>query len=223
MIPDETGTTDHIGDGFQIPPGLEEIDQAPDFLPEGTVTTTADPLGLGLTRALANVGLFLDEARSWLGTAEQPMGSNYVPGITDQDGFWNDAWCAMYGSVVCRNVGIPLWTVAVAGIMSTAQNGVDGWQWLDHPVIGAMPCYDWRDGGQRTDHVGGGGIEAIRDDGLLVVIEGNTGDMVKRVVRDPSNFILGFALPPFGVSEPPPPYVDPDPLHTGDRLVCVVQ
>lgn len=153
---------------------------------------------------MATAGQLLDQFRSWLGAVERPDGSNHVLGITTR--FWDDAWCAMTCSVCCDAVAIPLWTAAVAGIMERAQNGRDGWSWGHTPRVGAMICFDWGDGGIRTDHVGV--VEAIRPDGMLVTIEGNHRNRCERVVRHPSDDVLGYAYPPLDVPAPQPPLED---------------
>lgn len=166
---------------------------------------------------MATVGQYLDRCRAQLGKQEQPLRSNHVPGVTDQPGFWDDFWCAMNASVCCRDVGIPLWTAAVAGVIERAQRGLDGWSWGHEPRLGALMCFDFPGGG-RTDHVGSG-IEAIRDDGQVIDIEGNHNDRCERVVRDPVQYVIGYAYPPFDDDPAPTPPVPPQPQEEPELLI----
>lgn len=150
-----------------------------------------------------------------LGTPERPPGSNHAPPITDD--FWDDSWCCMGISYVLTNVGIPLHMALVQNVINMAKAGKDGWSWQSDPLPGDCPCYEWGDGG-IADHIGM--LEAVRDDGRLIVLECNTRyNDARRMVREWDSTVLGFARPPYvdaPVTAPAPPA--PPPLPKGVTL-----
>ena len=136
-------------------------------------------------------------ARSQLGVAEDPPGSNQVL-YASWSGIPGLAWC---GAFVC-------WVLDQAGALdiprfvwtpSGAQAYEDRGRWDHEPSIGDVVFFTWP-GSPRISHVGF--VEAIRDDGAVVTIEGNTdeagggtGGKVMRHVRRAN--MTGFGQPAY--------------------------
>lgn len=118
-------------------------------------------------------------ASDWIGTTEQPPGSNVVPGITDWYGM-TGPWCAMFVSRVFYDAGLPLPAQTPKGFAwCTAGRDWfrDQGRSFDDPrqaLPGDVVFFDW-DGAPYLDHVGIV-VENRGDD--LVTIEGNVGDRV---------------------------------------------
>lgn len=137
----------------------------------------------------------LDVARSQLGVVENPPGSNQVMYAT-WAGIPGLAWC---GAFVC-------WCLEKAGALdiprfvwtpSGAQAYQDRGRWDRTPTLGDVVFFTWPEAG-RICHVGF--VEAVREDGGVVTIEGNTdvqgggsGGKVMRHVRRAN--MTGFGRP----------------------------
>lgn len=118
----------------------------------------------------------LNEARRWIGTGENPPGSNHNA-ITEYYGM-DAAWCCMF-----------MWTIFnKSGHGNLFMNGgktawcFDVMDWYEArgkfgsaPKVGAMIIYG-RDG--NGGHIGI--VESVNSDGSYVTIEGNYGDKVQR-------------------------------------------
>lgn len=143
----------------------------------------------------------LDVARSQLGVAENPPGSNqvmyaYWAGIPGQP------WC---GAFVC-------WCLDQAGALDVPRfvwtpSGAQAYQaagrWSSVPAIGSVVFFQWP-GVPRICHVGF--VEVVRPDGV-VTIEGNTdeagggsGGKVMRHVRRAN--IVGYGHPTYEATAP---------------------
>lgn len=126
----------------------------------------------------------LRNAATWIGTTEQPFGSNHVPGITDWYGI-DGPWCAMYVSRVFYDAGLPLPAQTPKGF-AWCTAGRDWFEAngrrFDDPraaLPGDVVFFDW-DGAPYLDHVG----IVVENRGTdLVTIEGNVGDRVGMFVR----------------------------------------
>lgn len=148
----------------------------------------------------------LGVARSYLGTSEQPMGSNNAPPFTSAYGM-TGAWCAMFVSFCFYEAGLPLRASSERGF-AWVSGGFDwmraqGWNFTDprDAAPGDLVAWNW-DGGSY-DHIGL--VESVRPDGL-VTIEGNVGDRVQRLFRAWDSGICELARPPFsGGSAPTSP------------------
>lgn len=139
----------------------------------------------------------LNVARSQLGVREDPPGSNQVMYAT-WAGIPGLAWC---GAFVC-------WVLDQAGALdvprfvwtpSGAQAYKDRGRWDHEPSIGDVVFFTWPEVG-RICHVGF--VEAVRADGGVVTIEGNTdergggtGGKVMRHVR--RSYMTGFGRPQY--------------------------
>ncbi|GAB4064147.1 CHAP domain-containing protein [Angustibacter speluncae] len=143
----------------------------------------------------------LNVARSQLGFAEQPPGSNRSP-----YGAWypmdGQPWCAMFVSWCADRAGaaalIPKHAFTPSGAAWFRERG----QWGSQPRIGAIVYFQWPKM-NRIAHVGI--VESVRGDGAVVSIEGNTdsaggrtGGKVMRQVRRAN--IAGFGYPAYGSS-----------------------
>lgn len=143
----------------------------------------------------------LTVARSQIGFAEQPPGSNRSP-----YGAWypmdGQPWCAMFVSWCADRAGaaalIPKHAYTPSGAAWFRERG----QWGSQPRIGAIVYFQWPSM-NRIAHVGI--VESVRGDGAVVVIEGNTdsaggrtGGRVMRQVRRAN--IAGFGYPAYGAS-----------------------
>jgi hypothetical protein len=148
----------------------------------------------------------LTEAQRWLGTSEQPRGSNNVPGVTDWYGM-RGAWCAMWVSRVFWNAGLPLPASTPKGF-AWCSAGADWFraQGRTHPSRDARPgdvlFFEWGTGAAGGyDHTG---ICVANDGNGLSTIEGNTSDAV-RMHRRSYGEVPEVGRPAFTEPAPPPP------------------
>lgn len=157
----------------------------------------------------------LDEARRWLGTSEQPPGSNNVPGITDWYGL-RGAWCAMFVSRVFWNCGMPLPASTPKGF-AWVSAGFDwfrkqGWymftDWrLARP--GDLIAWEWGSTPGGFDH-----ISMVEQQDPFTTIGGNERDRVKREFYGIPQGAALFARPPYAAEVVVPP-VTPPPIPPG--------
>ncbi len=144
----------------------------------------------------------LDRARSQVGVAEDPAGSNRVL-YADWYGL-QGPWCAMFVSWCTYMEGLPLpattdkgFAYTPAGARWFQQQG----RWSTTPEKGSVVFFDFPgDGVDRISHVGF--VEVVEDDGTVVTIEGNTderggrtgGQVLRRRRR---SGIVGYGLPAY--------------------------
>lgn len=144
------------------------------------------------------------QAERWLGTTEQPTGSNKVPGITDWYGLVGP-WCAMAVSRWFFDAGLPVPASTSKGFAYTPSgaawfNRQGRWKTRD-PQRGDVVFFDFPgDGVNRISHVGI--VTAVNADGSVNTIEGNTderggrtGGKVMRKTR--SVGIVGYGVPAY--------------------------
>jgi hypothetical protein len=158
-----------------------------------TLLPGASPLGVGPTGSLLATGeaspaglAAVAAARTQVGQAEMPPGSNESPRITEYRSAVQGAvvgpWCADFASWCAAQAGAPL-----------GENG-EGFQ-----SVGAL--WEWAEGGGRaipasegspqpgdlivwgSDHVGL--VEAVDPDGTIHTIEGNSSDQVAQRTYGP--------------------------------------
>lgn len=156
--------------------------------------------GLGSAAAL------LAEARATIGMTEHPFGSNRQP-FAECAGHANGyAWCLTWAVCMAKRAGVPLprYDTAYTPTMAAAFQADD--RWGARPSVGALVFFRWPNMG-RISHVGI--VEAVRPDGAIVTIEGNTdesgsrtGGKVMRHVRRAN--IVGYGYPRFGKPAAPP-------------------
>lgn len=155
----------------------------------------------------------LAEARKLLGTGEHPPGSNHNI-ITEWYGL-DGPWCNMSISYEAGHSGnLPAIFGKFAYTVFHAQAFQSHGRWhfgLGGARAGDVVFFDWS--GTRKigniDHVGL--IEAVRSDGTIVTLEGNTSDGFFRRVRN-SACVVGYGRPA---------YDDAAPLPTSDGILRV--
>lgn len=150
---------------------------------------------------MTSVPRVLDLARAELGYVEGPRDNQnrYAPRAGHAD---RQPWCASFVVAIMRAAGIRLpsesaYTPAMANGFRAAK------RWTTRPQVGAVVFYAWPGMG-RIAHVGI--VEAVRADGRIVAIEGNTdsaggrtGGRVMRQVRQAH--IAGYGLPAYTASD----------------------
>jgi surface antigen len=146
--------------------------------------------------AAGDADRMLDAARGQLGEGEHPPGSNHNK-FTDWYGMGDVAWCDIFLAWCADRAGCLKAVGRFAYTPSHAQWFRDHGRWGGVPRKGAIVFYDW--GGSHDiaaiDHVGI--VEAVRGDGTIVTIEGNTEDMVRRRVR--SFGVVGYGYPDYAL------------------------
>lgn len=159
----------------------------------------------------------LNGARSWLGTTEQPRGSNNVPGITDWYGL-RGAWCAMFVSRVFYDAGMPLPASTPKGF-AWVSAGFDwfrsqGWHmftdWREAQP-GDLIAWEWGTTAGGYDH-----ISIVEGQGPFTTIGGNERDTVKLEFFGAPGGAALFARPPYAVPAEPVPDVPPSPIEEPD-------
>jgi hypothetical protein len=148
---------------------------------------------------MTTVNAVLSRARSQLGVHENPAGSNQTPYSA-----WYGSrgpWCGMFVSWIFYHAGLPLPATTVKGFAYTPSGAA--WfqrrgKWTRTPRPGYVVFFDWPgDGVDRISHVGI--VEAVRADGSVITIEGNTGtayggSVMRRVRR---SGIVGYGIPDY--------------------------
>ena len=136
-------------------------------------------------------------------------------------------WCATFLVAMARRVGLRLpsesaYTPAMAQGFRDDVDARGVRRWSTIPKVGALAFYQWPSLG-RIAHVGV--IEAVRADGRLVVLEGNTdeaggrtGGQVMRKVRA-RTYIVGYGYPRY--AEAGPPLWTPPATAKGTPLVAL--
>ncbi len=153
---------------------------------------------------------FLYRLRKELGFVEGP--NNWNPYAAEVGHANNQPWCASFVAAMAKRAGVALpSTSAYTPTMANGFKRIDRFDYL--PRIGSLVFFEWPNMG-RIAHVGV--VEAIRDDGALVTIEGNTdsaggrtGGRVMRQVRRAN--IAGYGHPDFT------PEVEPKPVPLPER------
>lgn len=145
----------------------------------------------------------LAAAKSRLGLAEQPKGSNNVPGVTDQFWFWSDAWCDMFVSVCFSAAGLDIKFASCAASTRAYQDGSIG-TWIGMPDVSEVSPGDQvlfgPGGGSHTGLVAA--IDVINR--RILTYEGNWGDRSQALWRKYDDaFVFGFGRPNYdGVPAP---------------------
>ena len=134
----------------------------------------------------------LNEARSWIGTGEDPPGSNHNA-ITEYYGM-NAAWCCMFIWTIFNKSGHG--DLFMGGGKTAYCFDVMDWykargKWGSSPQVGALVIY----GG--SGHIGI--VESVSGSSY-VSIEGNLSDSVKRSNGPSCSVVLGFCYPDYPVT-----------------------
>jgi surface antigen len=149
---------------------------------------------------------FLAKARGELGQRERADGStkygSWYERAKSAAGFAEAAWCQMFISWLANEVGLGEDVIPrMAYTPWAAAWFKDRGLWGQTPRRGAIVYFDW--GGShdiaKIDHVGI--VEAVRADGSIVTLEGNTADAVRRRVRRTG--IAGYGYPKYPRPKPP--------------------
>lgn len=158
----------------------------------------------------ATAAALLDAARKTLGMHEDPSGSNKQPFAKCAGHANGQPWCASWAVCMARRVGLKL-PGESAYTPTLAQAFRDAKRWGTRPAVGAFVFFRWPSMG-RIAHVGI--VEAVRPDGSIVTLEGNTDDAggrtggkVMRHVRRVN--VAGYGYPVF--AKPPAPVKPPAP------------
>ncbi|KAB2344894.1 CHAP domain-containing protein [Actinomadura rudentiformis] len=145
-------------------------------------------------------------ARSQLGTSERSDGwTKYGAAYEDRKhvrGFARAAWCDMFVGWCAVQAGALSIVGDFAYTPSHAQWFADRGRWGHKPRVGAIIFFDWSGSHSRPaiDHVGI--VEAVRADGSVVTLEGNTDNAVRRRVR--RSGIAGYGYPAYSTGSRPP-------------------
>lgn len=144
----------------------------------------------------------LDRARTQLGVAENPAGSNRVL-YSDWYGL-QGPWCAMFVSWCTHEEGVPLPATTSKGFAYTP-SGAQWFQrqgrWTSTPAKGHVVFFDFPgDDIHRISHVGL--VEDVDADGTVVTIEGNTDERGGRtggkvMRRRRRGGIVGYGVPAY--------------------------
>lgn len=161
-------------------------------------------------------------ARDQLGTTEQPPGSNRTKygRAFGMDGY---PWCAMFTWWVFRQAhGNDDLHPEIAWTPGLAQWFREQDRFGSTPRVGAVAFFDFPDSVDRIQHVGI--VEAVRNDGDIQTIEGNTspgnsgsqanGGGVYRRTRD-RGLVVMYGYPRFTAPRPKPTFTLKRTLHEG--------
>lgn len=164
----------------------------------------------------------LKVARAQLGTKESPAGSNRTKygRAFGMDGY---PWCAMFTWWVLREAhGNGDLHPEIAWTPGLAKWFREQDRYGTTPRVGAIAFFDFPDSVDRIQHVGI--VEAIRNDGDLQTIEGNTsagasgsqanGDGVYRRTRRTRDVVM-YGYPRYSAPRPKPAFVLKRTLHEG--------
>lgn len=158
---------------------------------------------------MATADDMLRVARSRLGNHERPDGwTRYGAAYQmrhKRAGFSTAEWCDMFLGWCAAQVSDHALKIVGDFALTTSHAAwfQDNGRWGQRPRRGALVFFDW--GGSHRisaiDHVGI--VEAIRADGAIVTIEGNTAGAVRRRVRRTG--IAGYGYPRYDTPKHKPP------------------
>ncbi|MFD7908358.1 peptidoglycan-binding protein [Kitasatospora sp. NPDC059747] len=147
----------------------------------------------------------LNTARSFLGTAEYPDGSNHNF-ITDDYGIGDGPWCAM-----------AVWDEFNRNGVDLRQQLTKEWAWTPSAAMAGKSAGLWHDGPNGLTpgdivfyKVPGGAAGFVNHvalyEGNGVSIDGNWGNRCQRVTH-PTSIVVGYIRPPYSASnDGPPPF-----------------
>ncbi|MEU6033963.1 CHAP domain-containing protein [Actinomadura sp. NPDC047616] len=159
-------------------------------------------------------------ARSQLGTAERSDGwTKYGAAYETRKkvrGYARAAWCDMFVGWCADQID----ALAIVGDFAYTPSHATWFRnhdrWGSKPRKGAIVFFDWA--GSRNipaiDHVGI--VEAVRSDGSIVTIEGNTANAVRRRVR--RSGIAGYGYPAYSSGSGKPSAGKPSPSKPGTSV-----
>jgi hypothetical protein len=143
----------------------------------------------------------LSAARAELDYSPKPdgwtkFGQWYADHIAHDQAFATAAWCDMFVSWCAHKAGVASQVGQFAATMSHAAWFHQHHHWHTQPHVGAIVFFNFPDEPNPIDHIGL--VEWVRNDGSLVVLEGNAlgktpGYKVRRT--NYSSFIVGYGYP----------------------------
>jgi peptidoglycan hydrolase-like protein with peptidoglycan-binding domain len=154
----------------------------------------------------------LDVVRSQLGYTESgsgwtKFGAWWAERHNKSQEWAREPWCDMFLAWAADQAGLISVVGDSAWTPGHAQWFKDRGRWGHTPRRGAIVFFDWQ--GSKNipaiDHVGI--VEAVRSNGTIVTIEGNTSNQVKR--RERSGLVAGYGYPAYSSGKPAPKPVEP--------------
>ena len=141
------------------------------------------------------VAAVIKEAHALLGIHENPDGSNTntsdggaLHAIQASTGAYGAPWCVSTGQFIAKKVyGHVLFDGSANAYYCASYSDKNGWT-VPRPFAGGYVVY----------HVGAGHfgtVVAVHDDGTFDAIEGNEGNAVRLVHRDPKTIRCTFIVP----------------------------
>ena len=141
----------------------------------------------------------LSAARAELGYSPEPDGRTkfgqwYADKIAHDQGFAGAAWCDMFVSWCAHKAGVAGQVGQFAATMNHAAWFHHRHHWHTQPHVGAIVFFNFPDEPDPIDHVGL--VEWVRNDGSIIVLEGNAGPAPGKVLRtNYSSFVAGYGYP----------------------------
>jgi hypothetical protein len=147
----------------------------------------------------------LNVAHGLLGVHEIPDGSNYGPAvrrIQASTGAFHTPWCvSTIQYIVKQAVGHTIAADTANAYALAAFGAKNGWV-RPQPVLAGPVVY-------HIGHGHAGTVVAVHSDGTFDAIEGNEGNAVRLVHRDPAAIRCTFLQPPY-LNPPPHPGGGPE-------------
>jgi hypothetical protein len=131
-------------------------------------------------------------AEQILGVHEIPDGSNDGPGvrkIQSATGAYRAPWCVSTVQYVWTEAGLGIWADGTAGAYYLASYAQQHGATIPKPVAGCAVVY----------HIGqghAGTVVQVNRNGTFYAIEGNEGNAVRRMLRNPRQLSCTFILRP---------------------------
>jgi CHAP domain len=181
-----SGATGTIESGASLTPSAGSGSTFSQLLNQASLGGTSGLLGVGTTTTGSGPEAMVAAARTQVGQAEYPPGSNESPAITEYRGAVQGAvvgpWCADFASWSAAQAGIPL-----------GQNG-EGfqsvsalWSWAESSGRAVPASVGTPQAGDLIvwggEHVGI--VESVDPDGTIHTIEGNSSDEVAQRTYPP--------------------------------------
>jgi len=131
-------------------------------------------------------------ALTLVGITEHPRGSNSgerVRQLQSATGAYGEPWCVSAVQYIWRHTLGSTWANATAGAYALEAYARAHDALTPHPVVGGAVVYHFGDGHAGT-------VVKVNRDGTFYAVEGNYGDAVAKVHRDPRTVPCVFILRP---------------------------
>jgi len=132
------------------------------------------------------------EAMKLVGIHEEPMGSNAgaaVHKIQSATGAYNEPWCVSTVQFIWKTVLGSTWAKDTANAYFLESYAQTNKATVGHPVAGGAVVYHLGDGHAGT-------VVKTNSNGTFWAVEGNWGDAVVHILRDPRAIPCTFVLRP---------------------------